>query len=632
MHTIFFHLVGISITVSIVVVLLLLLSSYLDERYTVKWRYFIWLILAIRLMIPFDFGLTAPPLELKFNDHEISYSADRNRASDQTVPVKGESGNEAYAAAGQRADAAETPLKERTDQVNGQTFDKADPLTVSRLVSWIYLAGVAAFLLRQIGLYISFRHATRRWCREASEREIQETFDRLKSEMGIEKAFRIRICRKIVSPMIAGLFRPTLLLPHEKYQNTDLEVILKHELIHFRRNDLWFKLLLILANALHWFNPFIYAMVREANRDIEISCDEEVLRDADMALRKRYSERILELMQGNRHQEAPISTNFRGGKHMMKSRIRHIFDERVKKKGVLSFLFILCLTLAFSACQFGIGMNRWQIPFSLSSADAYGFDQSGNRNSRMSDFEVSIPFDPDQNGIDKAVFSLSIADEGKTCYLRYQEENKRTVQTQILDGAEPGADYSLHAANVEGTDSIMFIAAIDYHGMPFGSGYWEFYSWNGTEFKRVDIKSVAGNLQMRIMEPEEAEQNPMKAAAEVYSFDKDEYPEDYPVLGLYFKDDFTEGGNKTLKEIQYFPLSEYDVEGYRTWGQGVVNKTMTGMNFVSGDSIGGWNDPELALLETTEVVFITLPNITTTVKRYYQYQDGNWISVVGVIE
>ncbi len=61
MHTIFFHLVGISITVSIVVVLLLLLSSYLDERYTVKWRYFIWLILAIRLMIPLDSGL---PLRL----------------------------------------------------------------------------------------------------------------------------------------------------------------------------------------------------------------------------------------------------------------------------------------------------------------------------------------------------------------------------------------------------------------------------------------------------------------------------------------------------------------------------------------------------------------------------------------
>ena len=75
--------------------------------------------------------------------------------------------------------------------------------------------------------------------------------------------------------MIIGLFRPTLLLPHEGYQKIDLEVIIRHELVHFKRNDLWFKLLLVCANAVHWFNPVIYLMVREANRDIEISCDEE---------------------------------------------------------------------------------------------------------------------------------------------------------------------------------------------------------------------------------------------------------------------------------------------------------------------------------------------------------------------
>ena len=104
--------------------------------------------------------------------------------------------------------------------------------------------------------------------------------------MGILKPFKVRICRKIISPMITGLFRPTLLLPHEEYANTDLTVILHHELVHYRRNDLWFKLLLIFANALHWFNPLIYIMVREANKDIEISCDEEVLKGADLQVQK----------------------------------------------------------------------------------------------------------------------------------------------------------------------------------------------------------------------------------------------------------------------------------------------------------------------------------------------------------
>jgi ABC-type glycerol-3-phosphate transport system permease component len=61
MESVFFHIVGVSVTISIVVVFLLLLSSYLNDRYTVKWRYFLWLFLAIRLMIPFDFGFSLPP-------------------------------------------------------------------------------------------------------------------------------------------------------------------------------------------------------------------------------------------------------------------------------------------------------------------------------------------------------------------------------------------------------------------------------------------------------------------------------------------------------------------------------------------------------------------------------------------
>ena len=618
MQSIFFNLAGISITVSIIVILLLLLSSYLDERYVVKWRYFIWLILAIRLIIPFDFGLTAPPLEIHFNDREISYNIDRDQAAGLSSSVLGEAEGEEFEAAGQRAEPADL-------LPGGKPVDRNDLLTVGRLVIWIYLAGIAVFFLRQFGLYFSFRFATGRWCRRVSRREIQETFDRLKADMGIERTFQIRICRKIVSPMISGLFRPTLLLPREEYQQIDLEVILKHELIHFRRNDLWFKLLLILANALHWFNPLVYVMVREANKDIEISCDEEVLKGAGLPLRKRYSERILELMQGKRHQEAPVSTNFHGGKGMMKSRIRHIFDDRMKKKGVPSFFSVFCLVLAFSACQLNIG--QWQIPITVNTADAYGYDSTGNRNPVMSDFEIDMPFDLDRNGSKEAAFSLVVSEKGKTCFLRYQGENGRTIQTRVFDGAEPGVDYSLHAANLEGTDSIMFIISVNYRGMPFDSGYRELYSWNGADFEPVELQSVEENLQMKIMEPEEAEQNLLMADAEEHLFDKEKYPEGDPVLGIYFRDDFTDGERKTLKKIRYLPLSEYDVEGYRTWGQGAVNKTMTGVNFVSGENLEGWRDPDRALLETTEVVFITLPNITATVKRYYQYQDGSWITV-----
>lgn len=649
----FFNFIGVSITISIAIFILMLLSYRLNERYSVKWRYFLWLFLAVRLVIPLDFGLTAPPLELKFADHEIVWSFNGNHmpelsvsgnsvsaanaedASRRTAAGAGKSdiqNGSGYATAANSNGTGQSDFQNRTAGIDkttaangtiGSGQSAAGAIAVSKAAGWVYLAGITVFLLYQMGLYLSFRHSARRWYREISNPRILESFDNLKTEMGILRTFRIRICRKILSPMITGLFRPTLLLPHEEYETADLELILKHELIHFRRNDLWFKLLLICANALHWFNPFIYAMVKEANRDIEISCDEEVLKGADLQVRKRYSERILELMQGNNIQEVPISTNFHGGKGMMKRRIFHIFDERAKRKGVLSFLIILAAVLAFSACSFAIEQNQWRIDPAVNSVSKpQGDDAKGNAAGQPANIKTSLAFDFDQDGTKEAEFLLLV--EGETAYLQYKNDSGRTIQREVLKGVESGFDYSLQAANLESMNSIMFLVSVDYRGMPFGAGYWEIYSWDGKDFKPVEMKKIEENLQMRILEADEIQNNVMNAGVAAYLYETKDYPADYPALGIYFKDGYQTDG-KSLGSIDYAPMTEYDVEGYRTWGQGAVNKSMVKMNFVVGDKADGWTDPTRALLETEEVVFITLPNVSALVTSYYEYRNGKWV-------
>lgn len=81
------------------------------------------------------------------------------------------------------------------------------------------------------------------------------------------------------------------------YSDEEIKVILKHELTHYKRHDLWYKLLLICANGIHWFNPIIYFMVRQANRDLEYSCDDAVVGNEDMEYRKAYSKTILKSMK-----------------------------------------------------------------------------------------------------------------------------------------------------------------------------------------------------------------------------------------------------------------------------------------------------------------------------------------------
>ena len=88
---------------------------------------------------------------------------------------------------------------------------------------------------------------------------------------------------------MTGLLRPRLLLPHEGYDLQDLRYILRHELCHLKRRDMLLKLVLLAANAMHWFNPVVYLMLRQADEDIELACDSAATDGLELPERAAYS-------------------------------------------------------------------------------------------------------------------------------------------------------------------------------------------------------------------------------------------------------------------------------------------------------------------------------------------------------
>ena len=149
---------------------------------------------------------------------------------------------------------------------------------------------------------------------------------------------------------------PLLLLPDLDYSDTDLKIILKHELIHYKRRDIWYKLLLVCANAVHWFNPLVYLIMVTSNKDMEMACDSELIKDSDTAFRKQYSETILMAIQkGNQHQTA-FSTYFYGGKKTMKERFTNIFSMNKKRKGIIALCaIIIVIGIAGASMAYGVG-------------------------------------------------------------------------------------------------------------------------------------------------------------------------------------------------------------------------------------------------------------------------------------
>ena len=127
----------------------------------------------------------------------------------------------------------------------------------------------------------------------------------------LRRSISIRQSDKISAPLTYGIFRPVILWPKKNdWEDTaQLDYVLYHEFTHIRRFDLVAKLVMIAALCLHWFNPFVWAMYYLFNRDIELSCDECVIKHSAETEKAAYA-RTLISMEEKRNFSAPLCNHF----------------------------------------------------------------------------------------------------------------------------------------------------------------------------------------------------------------------------------------------------------------------------------------------------------------------------------
>lgn len=128
------------------------------------------------------------------------------------------------------------------------------------------------------------------------------------------------------TPFSMGILRKKIVLTREcrRLSCEQLQGILEHEAVHLRRLDCLWKLAGILVVIPHWFNPLAWLMLKKLEEDLEISCDERVIRRYGIQARKQYAKTLLAMDRGGR---TPFPANGFGGKKMRK-RIRCILDKK----------------------------------------------------------------------------------------------------------------------------------------------------------------------------------------------------------------------------------------------------------------------------------------------------------------
>lgn len=150
---------------------------------------------------------------------------------------------------------------------------------------------------------VVFAVAYGRCCREfrASFPAENDVIRRWLQSHPLRRTIAIRQSGRISSPLTFGVLRPVILMPKKTdwTDETALRYVLEHEFVHIQRFDVLSKLLLIAAVCVHWFNPLVWVMYVLANRDLELSCDETVLRRFGGDVRAAYA-RVLIRMEAAR--------------------------------------------------------------------------------------------------------------------------------------------------------------------------------------------------------------------------------------------------------------------------------------------------------------------------------------------
>ncbi|MFE6074007.1 M56 family metallopeptidase [Paenibacillus sp. NPDC057886] len=171
----------------------------------------------------------------------------------------------------------------------------------------------------------------------------------IQGNLGLKSGVRLAYSAMIRSPFLIGLWKPTIYLPMKNSANVDIGMVLHHELIHLKRKDLWIKALILVARALHWFNPLVHMLSKDIHTWSELSCDEEVVKGMAYADRKRYGETILNVVAGSRNLPIQFCSSLSGDGKQLKRRLTFMLNvKNVKKKTFVIAISTLFLVAAVS--------------------------------------------------------------------------------------------------------------------------------------------------------------------------------------------------------------------------------------------------------------------------------------------
>lgn len=298
---------------SALILLILLLRSLWKNRLPSLVFRVLWIVAALRLLLPLSVALPVSINYAPLPSFEVPAATGQPLAWESALPLYG-----------------------------AEQHDISSAAVSPWMLLW--LAGTVLFTAYFLISYVRCLRTFRSSLPESSP-EVQAWL----AEHRLLRRFSVRYSDQIASPLTYGILFPVILLPKalDRRDTATLQFVLTHEWVHIRRWDALVKLLFAATLALHWFNPLAWLLYWLGNRDLELSCDADVIRWVGWEYRAAYALALLELEE-KRSGLLPCFSRF--SKDFLEERVKSIMQfKRVSAvTAFLAMLLVVGITSAFA--------------------------------------------------------------------------------------------------------------------------------------------------------------------------------------------------------------------------------------------------------------------------------------------
>lgn len=500
LETVFLWVLYSSLTSTIIILLVLFIKKLLKNQISSRFCHALWILVLIKLLFPFSLESSLslfnlfPPNDIHISSYNMETSLSNNTTNANLDNI-------------QKQNTHKNNLlnQELSEEKNTNIFKE---LSIERALKFASSIWFFVFLLLSSFVILAAIRFTRkiRTFNEINDPKIIQTLNILKENLKIKRHISIYYSQNVKSPFIFGFLNPKICISKDilnTITHKELYYILLHELVHYKRKDLFYNLLEMTAIVTHWFNPMVWFAVKKMRFDRELACDHGVLEILEEKELIQYGMTIIKLSSiiSINISKKMLPVYFYGNKNQLERRIIMIksFKKDSYKISILTIIVFMVLgVVTLTNAQINTVEN--QIP---NSTKEFYLDTPYNKHFitldralDFIDFDFKVPdtvlknytFDSITLNKDEANIKFFVRDVVDTSGFTLRVSKKELMRDQKENTYESYKDANNKKINKESIVEPMTISNINGTSITIKNTY----EWTEKDIKELEKKNTEG--------------------------------------------------------------------------------------------------------------------------------------------